>query len=210
MNELNALTRAGWSWHDNGALVHVTIGGREYAVFVPLADIEITFGRELASVGCPLCALAAVGGYQTVGGWWQRLKHSVKRASRAVRKAVPKSVSRAVKTVVRKARHTAQALSSPTAQGIVLALGAAVPVLAPAAGAVLAAQQVTSRVAHATTVAERVASGALTDTRAVRRLLRRGLRDKRALALILAKAKAGNVPAQRFAGALALVAGGRA
>lgn len=82
---LHHLNGLGWEWRENGAILRVSIDGRQTAVFVPLRKIWHAFNDELASVGCPLSL--GVGEPFTVGGLFGSIVKAVSSAGKSVAKA---------------------------------------------------------------------------------------------------------------------------
>lgn len=108
---MRTLQKLGWRWHDNGVVLTVTVDGHAVEWFVPADHVVLTFGSELASVGCPLPP--SVGAYPSVSGLFGGLKRAFRKASRAVKRAVPKAVSRAAKKVARVAKASARKYGLP-------------------------------------------------------------------------------------------------
>lgn len=100
------LTALGWDWRENGAILSVRVDGDWFRIFLPLHTIRIEFGKRLAAVGCPLCP--AVGDPPTVAGLFSGISRAFKKATRAVKKTVPKSIRRGASRLARKARGYAR------------------------------------------------------------------------------------------------------
>lgn len=220
---MKVLSQIGFKWHQNGAVVTVTVDGHKQQVFVPLNRLTLEFGDAMANVGCPL--LPAVGAEEyTVGGLFSRIKRAVKRGARKIhrtasapsrylaKKVVPKAIRRramkirraATRYVRRKVVPYARKLKrfahkSPIARYGAMAM-TAFPPTAPAGASLMAAQRTMD-------VIERGKRAA--------RMVQRGIRrpaDLRAMALAQAQkrsvaqlgqfARQGNPQAQQFFGAL--------
>lgn len=93
-------TGFGWRWTDAGPVITVTSGNQRVEVLVPLENVWVTFGQEMAAVGCPLPA--SVGDY-SVGGLFSGIKRAARKAKRTVRRGT-RSVNRAARGI-RKARR---------------------------------------------------------------------------------------------------------
>ena len=106
---MNTLNELGWQWRENGAIITIADdSGRSLQWFVPLAYIRMTFGQELAAVGCPL--QPSVGDPPTVAGLFGAIGRGISRAA--------KSVSRAVKKTTRKVGRAAKKVSRGVKKGL--------------------------------------------------------------------------------------------
>lgn len=225
---MKVLSQIGFRWHQNGAMLTVTVDGMKQDVFVPLNRLTIEFGDALADVGCPL--LPAVGAEEySVGGLFSRIKRAVKKGvktaakihalptSYVYKRVVPRAIRQrateirraATRYVRRRVLPYAQAAKtflhkSPYARYGAMAL-TAFPATAPAGASLMAAQRTMD-------IIERGRRAAT--------LVRRGLRrpqDMRAMALAVAQqqgvaqlgqmAQQGNPQAMQFFGAMQQYAG---
>jgi hypothetical protein len=159
---MKVLNQIGFRWHQNGAVLSVTVDGHKQDVFVPLHRLTIEFGDALAQVGCPL--LPAVGYEEySVGGLFSRMKRAVKKAVKTavkvhkmphnllVKKLVPRAIrSRAMqirraatqhvrRNVLPLARRLKSYAQSPAARYAAMAM-TAFPATAPIGGSMMAAQ----------------------------------------------------------------------
>lgn len=219
---MKVLNQIGFRWHQNGAVLSVTVDGHKQDVFVPLHRLTLEFGDALAAVGCPL--LPAVGYEEfSVGGLFSRIKRAVKkgvktavkvhkmphnllvkklvpRAIRAramqLRRAATQHVKRKVIPLTRQLKRYAQ---SPAARYAAMAM-TAFPATAPVGGSMLAAQNTLSIIDRGQRAA---------------RLFQRGLRrpadiaamvaanqQRQSVAQLGALAQQGNPQAMQFFGAL--------
>lgn len=106
---MNTLNELGWQWRQNGAIITIADdSGRSLQWFVPLSYIRMTFGQELAAVGCPL--QPSVGDPPTVAGFFSSIGRGISRAA--------KGVSRAVKKATRKVGRAAKKVSRGVKKGI--------------------------------------------------------------------------------------------
>lgn len=161
---MKVLSQIGFRWHQNGAVLTVTVDGHTQDVFVPLNRLTLEFGEALANVGCPL--LPAVGAEPySVGGLFSRIKRAVKKGVKTaakihslphraiVKRVVPRAIRRramnlrraAVRHVRRQVIPYAQRLKqfaqhSPYARYGAMAM-TAFPATAPAGAALMAAQR---------------------------------------------------------------------
>lgn len=203
------LNRLGWSWHENGVVLSVVVDGAQRQVFVPLDHIVLTFGKELATVGCRFPH--QIGAHATISGWFSGLKHAFKRVTRAVKRVVPKRIMRAAtkvyNTALKVARVAHRVFTSREAMLVVGALGVAIPVLAPAAAGIAAAQLALRKIDAGIAAAQAVRRGIAATPKLVQ-AMRTGQSTSTAIKGILGMAKQGHQGAQQFAGALAQLAGG--
>jgi hypothetical protein len=208
------LQSLGWQWQDGGALLSVAVDGVQHSVWVPIGRVQCTFSNHLAAVGCPLPQ--SVGGAQSVGGFFSSIGKAFKKAVRTVKKAIPKSIKRAAKSIYRKAskavrsvsrfaKKVGKALTSKEMSWLIAGLGVVVPVLAPAAGAIVAAQTAMRHIKTGLAVAKRVQQGARV-TKRMAKMLTRAEQTKRRLGQVRQHAIKGNRHAQETMGALARLA----
>jgi hypothetical protein len=204
---IRALEGLGWRWSDGGAVVSAKVNGNLYEVFVPLGHIVVRFDDELSRVGCALPT--AVGACATVGGFWGSIKRAYKKTTRAVKRVVPKAIKRAAKRVRKfAAKHvipilrTAKGIiQSRAAQAIVATISTAVPVLAPAGAAVLAAQEALRHIDMAADAAKKIEQGVKL-TRKLKQQLVDGHKAKSVLQVAARQAKAGDKQARQLFGAI--------
>lgn len=223
---MKVLNQIGFRWHQNGAVLTVTVDGHKQQVFVPLRQLTIEFGGAMAEVGCPL--LPAIGAEPySVGGLFSRIKRAVKKVKKTagrvrhqiVRRTVPKAIRMRAQRIRNRARSYVRrrvmpyarrakqfAHKSPIARYGAMAM-TAFPATAPAGAALMAAQRTMDIVERGKRAAQ---------------LVRRGIQrpnDMRAMALATAQkqgisqlgqlAQGGNPQAQQFFGALQQFAGRR-
>lgn len=209
------LSQLGWEWHNRGVIIWVTIGGRQYSVWVPVSRLVLTFGDELAAGGAPLPT--TVGACQTVGGFFGSIKRAWRKAKKKVRKAIPKSLKRAARKVGRFAKAAARKglkalrfakriVQSREAQLIVAGISAAVPALAPAGAALIAAQEALRHIDDGVEVAKKVTQGAKVTKRMADKMLRAN-KERKKLERIASQAKAGSRQAQELMGAVKQLSG---
>lgn len=218
---MKVLSQIGFKWHENGAVVTVTVDGHRQKVFIPLNRLTVEFGDALARVGCPL--LPAVGAEPySVGGFFSRIKRAVKKGARAVKgaakkaavvkKIVPKAIRRRASRITAAARRYVKRKVVPYARKFkrfmhkspIARYGAmamtAVPFTAPAGASLMAAQRTMDLIEKGQRAA---------------RMVQRGIKrpaDIRAMAVAQAQqrgvaqlgqlARQGNPQAQQFYGAL--------
>lgn len=210
---MRVLNELGWRWHQNGAMLTVSVDGHQQQVFVPLTKIRIEFGEGMASVGCPLAP--SVGEMYTVSGLFSSIKRAVRKAKKVrhavVRRTVPRAIRKraakirrsATRFVRRRAMPHARRLKrfaqSPVARYGAMALSA-FPPTAPAGLSMMAAQNTLAAIDRGNKAAQ---------------LVRRGIRrpgdvasmmgaqaQRRGVAALAQQARRGNPQAQQFMGAL--------
>ncbi len=222
------LNSLGWEWYEDGVVLTANVSGDAVRVLVPLRVLSVTFGRELAlpgAIGCVGCAdlVQSIGAAarsidyepQEIG-----LSRTQRRARRKVRskrrrrkrRKFFRGIKRAAGGVVKAAKKVAKGVlkiaTSKVAQGLVAALGTAVPVLAPAAGAVATAQGVVRKIAAGVDAAQQIKRGKRSPQ--LERAVRAGLAANQIVRDQATRARAGDRNAQQFAGGIAVVAAGRA
>lgn len=223
------LNSLGWEWYEDGAVVTAVVNGNPVRVFVPLRRLTLTFGQELdlpTAVGCVGCTDLV----QTIGACARSLDSApvaIGRRSRSERRSrrrrrrsrrrrrrrkffrgLGRAARRVTKAVAKVAKGVLKIATSKVAQGLVAAIGTAVPVLAPAAAAIATAQGVVRKVAAGLDAAKRIRAGDRNPQ--LGRVVQQGLAAKRTVDVIASRAKQGDRRAQEFAGGLAAVAAGRA
>lgn len=228
------LSSLGWTWYDNGAVVRTTIDGVEHQVWVPLRYIWALFHQELQQCGCPLAQ--EVGAPFTSVGFFKSISRAVKRgfrkagravkrtvrgakrtvrrvrrrARRTFRRVVPRRLRRAARRVGRLAkriaRKTYKVVTSRQAQAVMAGLGVAIPAIAPAAAAIVAAQEGLRHIDAGVKAAKAIQRG-VKATAGMVRAMRRGARTKATIDARARAARQGNRSAQEFMGALAQLAG---
>jgi len=209
------LTALGWKWYEDGAMVRTVVDGTEHQVWIPLRFIWSLFHGELQACGCPIAQ--EIGAPMTVGGFFSSIKRAVKRgyrkakkaARKVVRKAVPKRLRKAARKVYNLAKRIARGaykiVTTREAQAVVAALGVAIPALAPAAAAVVAAQEGLRYLDRGAKAAKAIARGAKATPKLVA-AMRKAKRTKAEFDRRAQQAKAGSRSAQEFVGALAQLA----
>lgn len=204
MATLNGL---GWHWRADGVEVMISTDMGVRRVFIPLRYVWIAFRPMFAksdqAVGCPSHAVGLFG-------FIRRAARNVARTAQgAYKTVVPKRIRRAAARVHSLARQGLKiahgAFTSRTAQAIVAGLGVAVPVLAPAAGAVLAAQELARHVDTGLRVARAVERG-FKPTPRQQLAMNRAKQAMDSVSNIATQAKAGNTAAQQLLGAFAQIA----
>lgn len=222
---MKVLGQIGFQWHENGAILNVTIDGETTQVFVPLSRLQLEFGEAMAGVGCPLAP--TVGDMYTVSGLFRSIKKAAKRAARTaksvrrattgrvrravVRRVVPKAIRARAGRIRRMARrhvtklrrrglrYGKRALMSRTAQ-YAAPLLSAIPATAPAGAALLAAQN-TMRVLDRANRAAQLAQRGLRRPRIMNDMAA-GMAQRQAVNQLGNLARQGNPQAQQFFGAL--------
>lgn len=102
---MNALESLGWHWGRDGYVtVTAIVGGRAYAVKVPVADVRIEFGKVL-----PLGR--GVGYVPTGVGLFGFIKKAVKKVGSAAKKAVSKAARGVTRRAGRIVRGASRGLS---------------------------------------------------------------------------------------------------
>lgn len=224
---MKVLNQIGFQWHQNGAILTVTVDGHRQAVFVPLHRLTLDFGDALASVGCPL--LPAVGAEPySVGGLFSRIKRAVKKGVKTaaklhavphraiVKRIVPRAIRRkameirraATRHVKRRvlpfARRLKQFGQSPYAQYGALALSA-FPATAPVGMSMVAAQRTMAAIDRGRRAAQMVQRG-IRRPQDIRAMLE-AQAQQQGVAQLGQLARQGNPQAQQFFGALQQFAG---
>jgi hypothetical protein len=219
---MKVLNQIGFRWHENGAIVSVTVDGQKMDVFVPLTRLTVEFGDALARVGCPLAPAVGWEPY-SVGGLFSRIKRAVKKGVKTavkvhkmphnllVKKLVPRAIrSRAMairraatqhvkRRVLPFARQLKTQFQSPYARYAAMAL-TAIPVTAPIGGSMMAAQNTMSLIDRGQKAAQLVQRG-------IRRpgdiaAMMEAASQKQNVAQLASLARGGNPQAQAFFGAL--------
>ena len=223
------LNSLGWEWFEDGVVLSATVNGETVRVLVPLRVLSVTFARQLnlpAAVGCVGCAdlVQSIGaaaraidydpgaGIGLTRSQRRARRKSRRKRRRRRRRKFFRGIKRAAKSVARAAGKVAKGVlkvaTSKVAQGIVAALGTAVPVLAPAAAAVATAQGVVRKIATGVDAAKQIRAGKRSP--ALERAVKAGLAANQIVRQQAARARAGDPAAQQFAGGIAAVAAGRA
>ncbi len=216
---MRTIKELGWDWRDNGVLLAVAFqNGQEAEVFVPLRDVQVVFGQELAAVGCDV--RGGVGA-STAVGFLGSLRKAYRSVKKSVRKVVPKAIRRAASKVHRLAsiphryatrytrkfgRPAARFFRSPMGATVLSAATAAFPVIAPVTGGIYAASHAFEKVDKGVRMAERIKRGIQRPTRAARQVMEEGRVMQRAVNANLQRARMGDRRAQQFAGAVMQVA----
>lgn len=187
----------------------VIIDGREWTVRMPLSRVQVAFENEARRMGCALPR--SLGSARTVGGWFSSIKNVYKKATRKVKKALPKVVRRAVHRVEKVANYGAKVawdahkkakdvvLSDTFAYGLTAA-AVAVPALAPAAGALHAARAIMKNIDSGVKAAKQLERGI--SSPAVKNALQMAWNTRGASQQLVNKARAGNPAAMQIMGAL--------
>jgi hypothetical protein len=95
-NAAKVLKSLGWIWRENGVELAVNLDGQTWRVFVPITNVCITFGEELAREG--YYAPPRVGGYSVAGLWGD-----VTGAFKSIGKKAGSAISRAASSLTRTA-----------------------------------------------------------------------------------------------------------
>lgn len=187
----------------------VIVDGREWQVVVPLRRVQLIFHQEAARVGCPLPR--SIGSARTLGGWFSGVSKAWKKATRKIKRALPKVARRAISRVEKTANWGAKAAwdahlvakkvvtSRPFAYALTAA-AVAVPALAPAAGAVHAARAIMKNIEAGHQAAKALASGIKSPS--VNKALQTAWATRGASQQIINKARANNPQAMQIMGAL--------
>lgn len=187
----------------------VRVEGREWTVVIPLSRVQIAFEKEARRMGCALPR--SLGAARTVGGWFSSVKNVWKKATRKVKKALPKVARRAVSRVERVANRGAKlamrgykvakdvAKSDAFAYALTAA-AVAVPALAPAAGAVMAARTIMNNIDKGVKAAKQLERGISNPT--INRALKTAWNTRGAAQQLVNQARRGNRGAMGIMGAL--------
>ncbi len=211
--EMRVLNELGWRWHENGAVLSVTVDGHVQQVFVPLTKIRIEFGEGMAAVGCPLAP--TVGEMYTVSGLFSAIKRAVRTAKKVRHQVVRRVVPRAIRRRAAKIRHQAtgfvrrrvlpqamrltRGFQSPYARYGAMALSA-FPATAPMGLSMLAAQNTLSTIDAGTKAAQLVQRGIRRPGDVAKMMAAQAQRQ--GVAQLAQAARQGNPQAQQFFGAL--------
>jgi hypothetical protein len=161
------LERAGWRWTPDGVVVTVGTSVGRQDVLVPVATLDLIFGREFRAVGC---ASYSVGNCYSVGGLFSKAKKSLKKLREDVKRRVAKTGAvgrwavrtgdRVTRVAAKVAKVTDKVVRHPAFRAALGAAAAATGgILAPAAAAVETYAQVANRVEQGAQAAKAIDKG---------------------------------------------------
>lgn len=211
---MNQLQKLGWEWTENGAIVTVATTAGAVRVFVPLRRVFVHFSDEMHKVGAPLPM--AVGACPSVSGLFSGISHAFKKATRAVKKVVPKAITRAASKVTSAAYSFAKKRVAPVLSQVkriaqspavtAIATGLSFTPLAPVGASVLGAQAALKVYDMGMAAANRVKAGVAHPGDVSKMLAANNV--KSAMGTITGLARGGDPKARQFMTAMAAFGAG--